>query len=192
MCHCSHDRVRVADSSGLPSPFTGGGVLTPNGKFVVITRGRSYKCPREITMISTATNKIVADLLRKREGAAQTVAVTPDGKFAYAAIFGYKGPGGVWVVNLVTHKSVKVIATPDPSNVGTAVSPDGRFVIATDFGIGEVSIISTANRIIANVKVGKEPNGVVFSADSREAFVANQGGTTVSVIAIPSGHFRHG
>ncbi len=190
LCDRIHAPVRICGTVKAPA-FTGGGVLTPGGKTVVITRGRAYNGPPEITVISTRTNKIVADVKIPGKAAAQTVAVTPDGRFAYAALFGYGGAhsGAVWVVNLVTHKSVKIIRTPDSSMIGTAVSPDGRFVVATDFKLGKVSVISTAtNSIIANIKVGKEPNGLAFSANGRRLFVANQDATTVSVIAVPAGH----
>ena len=63
LCDRPHTQVTICGTVKVPV-FTGGGVLTPNGKFVVITCGRSYKGPREITMIRSATNKIVADLLR--------------------------------------------------------------------------------------------------------------------------------
>jgi YVTN family beta-propeller protein len=153
---------------------------------LVITRGRDNNGPPEVALINPATNRVIDDLSLRRDGAAQTVAVTPNGRFAYSAIFG--GTGGVWVIDLATRKTVKVIPTPDKGMVGIAVSPNGRFVIATDFTRGEVSIISTATqRILATIPVGKKPNGVVFSADGRRAFVANQGSTTVSVISFPSG-----
>jgi DNA-binding beta-propeller fold protein YncE len=34
-------------------------------------------------------------------------------------------------------------------------------------------------------RLGTEPNGIAVTLDSKEAFVTNQGDTTVSVISIP-------
>lgn len=183
LCDRNPSRVTICGTIKLPE-LTGGTALTPDGKVLVITRGRANPGPPEVVLINPATDRVIDDLSLHRDGAAQTVAVTPNGRFAYSPIFG--GTGGVWVINLVTRKSVKVIPTPDTGMVGIAVSPNGRFVIATDFLKGEVSVISTATqRIVATIPVGENPNGVVFSADSRRAFVANQGDTTVSVISFP-------
>jgi len=185
LCDKNPAAVTICDTIKVPR-FTGGTALTPDGKVLVITRGRGDNGPPEVTLINPATDRIIGDLSLRRGGAAQTVAITPNGKFAYSAIYG--GPGGVWVINLASRKTVKVIPTPDKGMIGTAVSPNGRFVIATDFTLGEVSIISTATQaIVATVPVGKMPNGVVFSADGRRAFVANQGATTISVISFPAG-----
>lgn len=103
----------------------------------------------------------------------------------YVSLLG--GEGGVWVINLKTRSTVTVIPTPDTRNSGVAATPDGRYVLATDFLLGEVSVISTAtNQVVANVPVGSEPNDVAITPDSSKAFVTNQGEPTVSVISIPS------
>lgn len=182
---CAEHHAPVSICGTIEAPvFTGGTALTPHDKLLVVTRGQVEDGPPEVTLISPVTNQITGDLSLNRPGAAQSVAVSPDGRFAYAAIFG--GPGGVWVIDLANQKTVTVVPTPDIGMVGVQVSPDGRFVVATDFLLNEVSVISTAaNRIVANIPVGPEPNGVVFSADGCRAFVANQGDTTVSVISFP-------
>lgn len=81
--------------------------------------------------------------------------------------------------------TVTVIQTPDTENVGVNASPFGNVVFATDFSLGEVSVIATAtNKVIANVKVGDEPNETAFTPDCQRTFVTNQGDTTVSVIPL--------
>lgn len=182
---CAKNRGPVSICGTIVAPaFTGGTALTPHDRLLVVTRGQTEDGPPEVTLIDPVTNQITGDLSLNRPGAAQTVAVSPDGKFAYAAIFG--GTGGIWVINLATRATVTTIPTPDTGMIGIQVSPDGRFVAATDFLLGEVSVISTAtDRIVANIPVGPQPNGVVFSADGCRAFVANEGATTVSVISFP-------
>jgi YVTN family beta-propeller protein len=166
--------------------FTGRPALTPNGRLLVVPRGTVDGGP-EAVLIDTATDRIVADVSLSDAGAAQAATVTPDGRFAYVSIFGgvLGGNGGVAVVDLARHTTVTVIATPAPEVLGVDASPDGRFVIATNFHLATVSVISTAtNRIVANIPVGNRPNDTAFTANGRRAFVTNQGDTTVSVLAL--------
>jgi YVTN family beta-propeller protein len=164
---------------------TGRPALTPDGSLLVVPRGRGDLGPPEVLLVNTATDQIVGDLMLGRAGAVQSATITPDGRFAYAGILG--GSGGVWVIDLATSSTVTVIPTPDTRIFGVRASPDGRYVFATDFLLGQVSVIDTStNQIIENVTVGNQPNDVAFTPNSSKAFVTNQGDTTVSVIGLPS------
>jgi YVTN family beta-propeller protein len=183
--HPNH--VTVDGAIGNIPTFTGRPALTPDGSLLVVPRVRGDLAPPEVLLINPATNQIVDDLLLSRAGATESATVTPDGHFAYVSILGGGGGmGGVWVIDLTTHSTVTVIPTPDTRNFGVMATPDGRFVLATDFLLNEVSVISTAtNQIVANVPVGTEPNDIAITPDSSKAFVTNQGDPTVSVISIP-------
>jgi hypothetical protein len=63
----------------------------------------------------------------------------------------------VAVVDLARRTTVTVIATPAPEAHEVDASPDGRFVIATDFHLGTVSVIHGHDRIVANIEVGANP-----------------------------------
>src|SRR5216683_1317515 len=182
-------RVRIGGTITLPA-FTGRPALTPGGRLLVVPRGRTeYGSPPEATLISASTSRVVADLRLTGPGATQAATVTPDGRFAYVSIFGgvLGGNGGVWVIDLARRSTVAVIRTPDPEVFGVNASPDGRFVFATGFSLGEVSVIAVAtNRIVASIAVGSQPNEVAFTRDGSKAFVTDQGDTTVSVVAIPT------
>ncbi len=191
----SLDNIAVLDNSSPSNVFVGAAIhvegatgrpaLTPDGSLLVVPRGRGDLAPPETLLVDPATNQIVGDLTLGRAGATQAATVTPDGRFAYVSILG--GTGGVWVIDLATRSTVTVIPTPDTRIFGVEATPDGRFVFATDFLLGEVSVISTAtNQIIANVPVGSLPNDIAVTPDSSRAFVTNQGSTTVSVISISS------
>ncbi|MCI0724187.1 MAG: hypothetical protein L0338_35285 [Acidobacteria bacterium] len=166
--------------------FTGRPALTPDGSLLIVPRSRGDFGPPEVLLIDPATNQIVDTIFQDpRVGAVLDVAVTPDGRFAYAGIFG--GFGGVWVIDLVTRSTVTVIPTLDSRIHGVGITPDGRFVFVTNFILGSVSVISTAtNQIVETVPVGNLPNEVTVTPDSTKAFVTNQGATTVSVISIPA------
>src|SRR6266542_2503038 len=114
--------------------------------------------------------------------------IAPDGNTVWVANAGTPGgASGHTVTDLDARSTVTVIPTPDTRIFGVEATPDGRFVFATDFLLGEVSVISTAtNQIIANVPVGSLPNDIAVTPDSSRAFVTNQGSTTVSVISISS------
>lgn len=176
----------VTIDGGINIPqFTGRPALSPDGSLLVVPRGRGDLAPPEALLIDPATNQIVSDLTLGSAGATQTAAVSPDGHHAYVSILG--GTGGVWVIDLTTHSTVTVIPTPDTRNYGVAVTPNGNYVLATDFLLGEVSVISTAtNQVIDNIPVGTEPNDIAITPDGAKAFVTNQGDTTVSVISLPT------
>jgi YVTN family beta-propeller protein len=172
-----------------PAGFANRPALTPDGRLLVVPFSRpESSSPPETLLIDTRTDQVTGDLQLTTPGAPQAATVAPDGRFGYVSIFGgeyYGGTGGIWVIDLAKRSTVAVIQTPDAENEGVNVTPDGKFVFATDFSIGEVSVLSTAtNQIVANVKVGDEPNESAFTPDSRHAFVTNQGDTTVSVISI--------
>jgi YVTN family beta-propeller protein len=179
--------VTIGGAITLPG-FTHRPALTPDGRLLVVPRVQIGGGP-EAVLIDTATDRVVANVSLASAGGPQAATVTPDGRFAYVGIFGgvLGGDGGVAVVDLTQRTTVTVIATPAPEVHGVRVSPNGRFVIATNFRLGTVSVISTAtNRIVANVQVGENPNDIAFTANGHHAFVTNQGDTTVSVVALPT------
>jgi YVTN family beta-propeller protein len=181
--------VTIESATG-PAGFANRPALTPDGRLLVVPFSRPGSgSPPETLLIDTRSGQVAGDLRLTTPGAPQAATVTPDGRLAYVSIFGgeyYGGTGGIWVIDLAKRSTVAVIQTPDTENEGVNASPDGRLIFATDFSIGEVSVISTAtSQIVANVKVGNEPNESAFTPGSRRAFVTNQGDTTVSVISIP-------
>jgi YVTN family beta-propeller protein len=167
---------------------TGRPAATPDGTLLLVPRSLGHSGPPEILLVDPVTDRVVDSIgTDGNQGAAMDVAVSPDGRFAYASLFGFgTAQGGVWVIDLRSRTTVTVIRTPDVRMHGIGISPDGRFVFATDFSLGQVSVISTAtNQVIDNVAVGQLPNEVSVTPDSTRAFVTNQGDTTVSVISIP-------
>lgn len=65
----------------------------------------------------------------------------------------------------------------------TAISPDGRYAVATHPNAGGVSIIDLSSFMVtAVVETGTMPNYVVVSRDSRRVYVSNAGADTVSEI----------
>lgn len=143
----------------------------------------------ELFVVDPESDRILRKFsMSVRDAFANDVAVTPDGRFAYVSIFAFKGgAGGVWVVDLRHLKTITMIDTGDPSVFGMGSTPDGRFIFATNFRQNQVVVISPKTRkVIATIPVGRHPNKVAVTLDGKEAFVTNQGETTVSVISIPT------
>jgi len=175
--------VTAAGATGRPA-------ITPDGRLLLVPRSRGHAGPPEILLVDPATDQVVDSIVMSgNQGAAMDVAVSPDGRSAYATLFGFGvAQGGVWVVDLRSRTTAAVVPTPDVRMHGIGITPDGRFVFATNFLLGQVSVISTAtNEVVQNVTVGQLPNEVAVTPDSTSAFVTNQGDTTVSVISIPPG-----
>jgi YVTN family beta-propeller protein len=178
----------TVDGSITAEGATGRPAATPDGKLLLVPRSLGHSGPPEILLVDPVSDQVVDSIVMSgNQGAAMDVAVSPDGRFAYASLFGFgTAQGGVWVVDLQSRATVTVIRTPDVRMHGIGISPDGRFVFATDFTMGQVSVISTAtNQVVENVTVGSLPNEVSVTPDNSRAFVTNQGDTTVSVISIP-------
>lgn len=173
------DTIHLVGSIGRPA-------ITPDGSLLVAGHDNGLEAPPGVALINPATDQVGNQLALNEVGIVPDATITPNGQFAYVTKFSIDGgTGQVWVINLATQTTTAIIPMPDRSAYGITASPDGRFVFATDFSLGEVSVISTAtNQIIANVPVGPNPNDVAFSPDSSKAFVTNEGNTTVSVISI--------
>jgi YVTN family beta-propeller protein len=185
----NHNPANVfLDGSIQASGFTARPALRPIGNQLLVPTAESETGQPKLLVVNPSSEHINHELvLEGVSGFPQDMTVTPDGRFAYVGIFDFSGgPGGVWVVDLKRLRTVTVINTGDPSVHGVGITPDGRFVFATNFIQNTVAVINTAtNTVVATVPVGRQPNEVAVSLDGTKAFVTNQNDTTVSVICIP-------
>lgn len=79
------------------------------------------------------------------------------------------------------------VAPGGPNMLYTALSPDGKTLLATSPSTGTVYVFdatSLAQRAI--IPVGKAPKGVKVTPDGRFAYVSNQGSADISVIDLNS------
>jgi YVTN family beta-propeller protein len=64
-----------------------------------------------------------------------------------------------------------------------AVTPSGRWVLATNWCSYDLSIVSTATlREVARIPIGPYPRGIAISPDSHYAYVAIMGGDSLDVV----------
>lgn len=60
------------------------------------------------------------------------------------------------------------------------VSPDGKFVLVSNWCSYDLSIISTEEeRVVRTVPIGRYPRGIAISSDSRFGYVAEMGGSKI-------------
>jgi YVTN family beta-propeller protein len=152
-----------------------------------------------ISIIDTSTNTIIGTITGF--DGPYTMAITPDGNYAYVSNFGsIRGVGRgngkfIRVVDLVNN-----VIVGDPITVATAptavtISPDGSHVYVASFGDGTpkggaVTVINTADNTVSNTITGFfGPFSIAIPSNGKYAYVTNAGkkdftgiGTTVSVI----------
>jgi YVTN family beta-propeller protein len=132
------------------------------------------------------------------QGAPVEVAFSPDGTKAYVsnysmygAGFGPEGdddclPSDGYDDSYVYRVDTETLAIDAVIEVGAvpkyvATTPDGRYVIVTNWCTFDASIVDTAtNTEIRRVPLGAYPRGIVVSPDSRTAYIAIMGTTSIA------------
>jgi YVTN family beta-propeller protein len=70
-----------------------------------------------------------------------------------------------------------------------AVTPDGRFALASNWCSFDLSVVSTKNfKTVARIPIGAYPRGIAVSNDSRYAYVAIMGGSSLAVVDLHTMH----
>jgi YVTN family beta-propeller protein len=132
------------------------------------------------------------------QGAPVEAAFTTDGKYAYVSNYqmygsGFDNPGSdrcspaaqhdksfMYRINTQTLKIEKVISVGAVPKFN-AVSPDNRFVLASNWCSWDLSVVDTQkNREIERVKLGAYPRGIVVTPDSKTAYVAVMGSSDIA------------
>jgi YVTN family beta-propeller protein len=132
-----------------------------------------------VSFFNTATNKVVGVPVEAGDGPT-SVAITPDGKYAYVTdVFGKS----VSVIETGLRRNVATIEEVGGSPFGIAITPDGRYAYVTDSGSDEVAVISTQTKKLAkSIKVGDGPTGIGISPTGKFAYVADRADNQVQVI----------
>ncbi|HXN88337.1 MAG TPA: YncE family protein, partial [Methylocella sp.] len=154
---------------------------TPDGKQVYVTS-------KQVSAIDTATNMVVAQV--RLGDFARWVAVTPDGKYAYAPVYSY--PPVVVVIATATNTGVAGILFPSlyPKGlygpVEVAFTPDGQHAYLPNPDTNSVFVGDTATNTVeaATIPVGSGPFGVAVAPDGKHVYVTDS--NNVSVIATAS------
>ncbi len=133
----------------------------------------------------------IIDLLNRRVTATTSVCERPQGGALTADgawyIVACGGSNELAYVNTASYQVVARISDgvgPRPFSV--AISEDGRWGLVNNVGGRTVSILDvSARRIVGTLPVDSQPIVIRMHPDGRRAFVANEFGENVSVIALP-------
>jgi DNA-binding beta-propeller fold protein YncE len=158
---------------------------------VAVSGNRAY-----VGSVSTAYDEVLAfDTHSQRIVAAYPVefgltdlAVSPDGRYLYAARSGADGSG---VAVLDTSTGRHTYLSIDAATVGCVrVSPDGRrlYVAANSASTAELVTIDTQrNRVVATVEIGSPIRDIALSPDGATAYVGSCGpdfGTVLDILDV--------
>jgi len=166
--------------------------LGPTGKHVYIGNMES----NDVAVVEVGSNRL-EKRIRLPEGV-RPFQLSRDERYLYAQLSKLHG---FVVVDLTRDSVVRTGAVPtagkklpEPSlqlshyvmNHGLGISPDGKYLVANGSLIGITAIYSMPDlQLLGTVPVGREPNWVTFSRDSKFAYVSNRRDNTLSVISIP-------
>lgn len=107
------------------------------------------------------------------------IAVTPDGKWLYAA---ENLSNKVAVVDLASQKVVKKIEVGEYP-YDCEIARDGKRLYVSNWGSRSLAVIDTAsNSVTATIQVGDHPNDIELTKDGKTLYVANANSNTVSVV----------
>ena len=123
-----------------------------------------------------------------------------DGKYAWVSNYKMYGPGFnrpgtdvchssgnydpsyLYRINTDTLKKEQVIPVGSVPKF-TAVSPDNRFVLVSNWCTYDLSIIDTqSNREIKRLKLGRYPRGIAIDPNSEKAYIAIMGSSDIAVV----------
>lgn len=146
----------------------------------------------------------LADRSGTYRGAPVEAAFSPDGRYAYVSNYSMYGPGfdspgydactpshgidesflyRVDVASLRIDQVIPVGAVPK----FVAVTPDGRFVLVTNWCSWDLSVIDAATgRPVERIGIGRYPRGIAVDPESATAYVAVMGSTSIAAVDLES------
>ena len=150
----------------------------------------------DVAVVEVGTNRL-EKRIRLPEGV-RPFQISRDEKYLYAQLSKLHG---FVIVDLTRDSVVRTVTLPTGGkklpeatlemshyvmNHGLGISPDGKYLVANGSLIGITAIYSMPElELLGTVPVGREPNWVAFSRDSRYAYVSNRRDNTLSVISLP-------
>jgi len=193
-------RVYVTNyGSGTVSMIAGGTVTTPFGGsypqgIAVNSDGtRAYFADNNtsgsLSAAATANNTVIDTFSvgGNPQAFGKFLARVPYPFYAYVT---NQSSDNVQVIDTITGDTVTTITT-GTAPIGSAISPNGEWVLVTNYGSNSITVINAAGGTptfsnTISLGSGSEPIGVAFTPDNTWAYVTNQGNNTVSVIDLTS------
>ena len=138
---------------------------------VAVSSTAMYVATSSELVVLDRSNRLVARVAVPEGGPLAGEALAPNGRMLFVA-------AGAGVVVFDTTSNQFVARLFDPNERGTievAVSPDSRYVAASDEQAGLVTVFNIADRsLVAQVHVAPLPVGLAFTPDGRALFVTSE------------------
>ena len=175
--------VLLALSPGPPGRPTAGEAPTSDepiteGRLLVLNKGDN-----SLMVFEAPSHRLLATVPVGREP--HEVAASPGGRKAWVSNVGDRT---VSVVDLQSYKVVKTIRSPNLDTPhGMGVTPDGRWLMLTSEGSRRLVLIDAGRDVIARTTTTSQKGShmIAMAQDGREAWVANRGSDTVSLVRLP-------
>ena len=168
--------VRTIHLGGYEAPH--GIEFLPDGERIIATVERS----RAVIVVNVKTGEVERAVSTGELGC-HMIALTPDGKLAFATDI---GAGSICVLNMDEGKAVKTMVTGKGAE-GVAVTPDGMEAWVANREADTVSVIDTSSlEIIETIPSASFPIRIKFTPDGRTALVSNARTGDVAVFDVES------
>ncbi len=140
--------------------------LTPDGSLLLVSNSGSAS----ISVIDTATQKVVSTIALPAGSSPYGIAVTPDGAFAYVANFITQG--SVFAIDIAKRAVLTTIAA-GKQPIHVAVRPDGSLVYVANFGGGNMTVIDVLTNSATTTIPVTTPSAIATDNNGRRIFVTN-------------------
>lgn len=170
--------VALSIAASSPTDTLGQDLPETEGRLLVLNQGAD-----SLMVFEEPSHRLLATVQVGRE--AREVAATPDGRKAYVSNFGSQS---VAVVDLDARKVVKTIgAAGFQGPHGLQVTPDGRWLLVTSEGNRRLVLIDARRDVVVRSVTTSQRGShlIAMTANGRQAYVANRGSDTVSLVRLP-------
>jgi DNA-binding beta-propeller fold protein YncE len=187
----------ATNTPGKPITLSGEPVamaIAPDGKTYVaisrgtVTSGGGFRSVYDFMPIDLATNRLGKPV--KLSGEPGAIAIAPDGKTAYVAIY---SSGTVTPIDLMTNtagKPIKISGKPKAMEfygqpMAIAITPDGKTAYVANGASSTVTPINLATNTPGNpINLSGKPgaDAIAITPDGTTAYVANQASSTVTPV----------
>jgi YVTN family beta-propeller protein len=165
-----------------------GSALSPDGHWLAVSN--DGQGTQSLQLVNTDTGAVAGQVGYPAPNALYVgLAFAPDGKTLYASGGGSEIIRRYAVGNgSLTEQPPLPLPTTTPAGAkinlfpaGLALTPDGQRLLVADQQADALSVVDLSSGAVHTTAAGHRPLAAVANADSRTAYVTDQGGTTVTV-----------